>query len=226
MMKLLCMQIIIDSNCFFVFDLDDTLFKEIDFLKSAYSHISSKLSPKINDDIYKEMLTKYHNKENVFEWIVSNYQEYAVELNIKWLLKEYREHMPDIQLSRENTEFLKMLKVRNVPTGLITDGRSVTQRNKLKALGIENYFDEIIVSEEFGSEKPDKRNYLYFENKYKGMNFYFFGDNTSKDFIIPSQLGWTTICVKNTGDHIHQQSFDMSPAPDFIISGFDEIELL
>jgi FMN phosphatase YigB (HAD superfamily) len=31
----------------------------------------------------------------------------------------------------------------------------------LKALGIANYFSEIIISEEFGSEKPEANNYLF-----------------------------------------------------------------
>ena len=52
------MQIKIDSTTFFVFDLDDTLFQEMDFLKSAYSHISSKISATDHQDIYDEMLKK------------------------------------------------------------------------------------------------------------------------------------------------------------------------
>ena len=220
------MQIKIDSETFFVFDLDDTLFQEIDFLKSAYSYISSKISATEHHDIYQEMLQKYQNKENVFEWVMGKYQQSIPQMNIQWLLKEYREHVPAIALSEANITFIRVLKERKVPMGLITDGRSVTQRNKLKALGIEHYFKDIIISEEFGSEKPDERNYLYFENKYPGMSFYFFGDNTSKDFIVPAKLGWTTICIKNAGNHIHPQSFDKHPIPDFIISGFNEIELL
>jgi len=219
------MQIKIDSKTFFVFDLDDTLFQEIDFLKSAYSHISSKISTTDHRDIYDEMLQRYHNKENVFDWVIAKYQRSNSQMSVQWLLKEYREHKPAIALSETNIAFLQILEERKVPMGLITDGRSVTQRNKLKALGIEHYFRDVIISEEFGSEKPDERNYLYFKNKYPGMNFYFFGDNTSKDFIVPAHLGWTTICIKNSGTHIHSQSFDRDPVPNFVISGFDEIEL-
>ncbi len=226
MTKLLCMQIKIDSKTFFIFDLDDTLFQEIDFLKSAYTHISSKISQTDHRDIYDHMLQKYQNKENVFEWLINKYQQSMPEMSVQWLLKEYREHVPAITLSESNVAFMQALAERKIPMGLITDGRSVTQRNKLKALGIEHYFQDVIISEEFGSEKPHERNYLYFENKYPGMNFYFFGDNTSKDFIVPAKLGWTTICIKNSGNHIHPQSFDKNPIPDFVISAFDEIELI
>ncbi|MGZ5190297.1 MAG: HAD family hydrolase [Flavisolibacter sp.] len=220
------MQIKINQKSFFVFDLDDTIFQEIDYLKSGYLSISTKLREFIDADIFPEMMEKYQNKENVFEWIVKHHQGSIPHLSMHWLLKEYREHLPTIDLSGRNAAFLQQLRQLNVPMGLITDGRSITQRNKLKALGIEGYFTDIIISEEFGSVKPDQRNYLYFEHKYPGMHFYFLGDNTTKDFIVPKQLGWTTICIKNSGNHIHTQVFDQESAPDYIITGFDEIELI
>lgn len=220
------MQIKINSRTFFVFDLDDTIFQEFDYLKSAYSHISLKLEPKLQENLYELMLAKYDARENVFQWLLEKYQHSVPDLSLQWLLNEYREHMPSITLSELTSSFFKQLKQRKVRAGLITDGRSVTQRNKLKALGIESLFTDIIISEEFGSEKPDERNYLFFEKKYPDMHFYFFGDNTSKDFIVPARLGWTTICMKNTGNHIHPQNFDCNPKPDFIISGFQEIELI
>jgi putative hydrolase of the HAD superfamily len=220
------MQIKIDSKSFFIFDLDDTLFPELDFLKSAYSTISTKLATTIDCEIYDQMFEKYQKKENVFEWIITSYGNKIPHLSKDWLLSEYREHIPKIVLSKSTESFLNKLNCLNVPMGLITDGRSKTQRNKLQALGIEKYFTDIIISEEFGSEKPDERNYLFFESRYPGRNFYFFGDNTSKDFIVPAKLSWTTICIKNSGNHIHEQKFDVHPIPDYVVSGFEEIEII
>jgi putative hydrolase of the HAD superfamily len=219
------MEIKINVNSFFIFDLDDTLFSEVDFLKSAYKHIATKLATLINADIYDEMWYKYTCRQNVFEWIVTSYHEAVPELTVQWLLKEYREHMPGITLSSEIGAFLQQLIQLSIPAGLITDGRSITQRNKLKALGIDTYFKDIVISEEFGSEKPDERNYLYFQEKYPGRTFYFFGDNPAKDFIVPARLGWQTICVKDTGNHIHKQVFNSKLFPDGIITSFEEIKL-
>jgi putative hydrolase of the HAD superfamily len=220
------MQLKIDSKSFLVFDLDDTIFQEMDYLKSAYAHISSKLAATVKEDLYDAMLKKYHARENVFQWLLNEYQNNFPDLSLQWLLKEYRDHVPSIKLSETTAAFFDQLQKRKVLAGLITDGRSVTQRNKLRALGLETFFSDIIISEEFGSEKPDERNYLFFEKKYPEMDFYFFGDNTSKDFIVPARLGWTTICMRNAGNHIHPQSFDENPMPDYIISGFEEIELI
>lgn len=216
------MQIKTNPRSFFVFDLDDTLFPEIDFLKSAYRHIAAQLKPTIGRDIYEEMFSRYQAKENVFKWVTGLDKNTTTT---DWLLKEYREHAPTVALSEGTLAFINKVKALAIPTGLITDGRSITQRNKLRSLGIDSFFNDIIISEEFGSEKPDERNYLFFQNKYPGNDFYFFGDNTSKDFIVPAKLGWTTVCLKDTGSHIHKQAFDKPPMPDYIISTFDEVVL-
>src|SRR5688572_24338004 len=151
------MQLEINTNSFFVFDLDDTLFQEIDFLKSAYRHIANVLQSRISCDLYEEMYTRYQRKENVFLWIISQYGRFIRDMDINWFLREYREHLPEIQLRSDATLLLQSLREASVPMGLVTDGRSITQRNKLKALGIETFFQDIIISEEFGSEKPDAR---------------------------------------------------------------------
>lgn len=114
-MKLLYMQIKINSTSFFIFDLDDTLFQEIDYLKSAYKYISLKLEASIHCNIYDQMLHKYHNKENVFEWVLDQYQPLFPELDLTWLLKEYREHVPTIVLREQTTMFLKILSNGKYP---------------------------------------------------------------------------------------------------------------
>lgn len=42
-----------------------------------------------------------------------------------------------------------------LPVGLITNGHGVQQRQKVASLALEDFFDVILVSSEFGSPKPD-----------------------------------------------------------------------
>jgi putative hydrolase of the HAD superfamily len=135
----------------------------------------------------------------------------------------YRNHKPTIKLVKEASGFLEKLRTKKIKMGLITDGRSISQHNKLKALEIEYYFTDIIISEEFGSEKPNINNYLFFEKNYPGHTFYFIGDNTSKDFIIPAKLGWKMICIKDNGFNIHKQELNFSVKDVKTISSFEEI---
>lgn len=226
MMKYWSMEIRIKPNSFFVFDLDDTLFPEIDFLQSGFRAIAARLELLIGVNIYEAMRQRYTNGENVFRWIIDHYQQALPPTTMDDLLKEYREHTPDISLRPEAAGLLDKLAALSIPAGLITDGRSITQRNKLKALQIDNYFRDVIISEEFGSAKPDERNYQYFQLKYPGREFYYFGDNTDKDFIAPARLGWFTCCIKDNGTHIHTQTFTGEPYPSCVIASFDEIQLL
>ena len=212
------------STPYFIFDLDDTLFYEIDFLQSGYRYIL-KSYPIENKRIhlFQEMMEKYHSHENVFEWLAYIFSELEIDITKEDFIKQYREHLPDIKLREDAQEFLSELKNRDIPFGLITDGRSLTQRNKLKALRIESWFKDIIISEEFGSEKPDSRNYMFFYEKYPQSNFYFIGDNTKKDFIVPKQLGWTIYCLKDKGFNIHKQDLKNLSSTE-IIQSFKEIQ--
>jgi putative hydrolase of the HAD superfamily len=221
------MDILLKPNTHFIFDLDDTLYSEVDFLKSAFQHIGIQLQGDLNTNITQEMLDLYYSKANVFESVVNKYGSTIQDLSISMLLKMYREHLPDIKLSKEVRKFLKELTSRNILSGLITDGRSVTQRNKLKALELANYFEDVIISEEFGSEKPDPRNFLYFEKKYPNKEFWFVADNTSKDFIVPSKLEWNLVCViDNNNKNVHFQNFKQdSLAKAHLISSFNDMVL-
>ncbi|MDE3181882.1 MAG: HAD family hydrolase [Bacteroidota bacterium] len=209
---------------FFVFDLDDTLYPEIEFLESAYKFIAREIMPYTKSDVYEEMLRRYYSKENVFEWIVSTYSMKNNKISHSHLLQLYRNHLPEIQLPIQTSNFLMKLKERNIPVGLITDGRSITQRNKLKSLGLDDYFQDVIISEEFGSEKPHPKNYLFFEDKYPGYEFCYVADNTNKDFVVPKQLGWKIYCLKDRGFNIHKQNLEGFEISE-IIDSFQEIEL-
>ncbi len=214
-----------DHTTFFVFDLDDTLYAEQSYLISAFRHIAHELAPYVREDIYPEMLRRYNRNEEVFHWISERYKASINGYTVEWMKKLYREHIPQLTLASHVQHFLEQLVDRSIPAGLITDGRSITQRNKLKSLGIENYFTDLIISEEFGSEKPHENNYRYFVNKYPGRTFYFIGDNTVKDFIVPQKLGWVTICIKDPGTHIHLQDRNCIPQPQYFIDTYNDIHL-
>jgi len=188
-----------------VFDLDDTLYKEIDFLKSAYKEIASIVDKDHCETLYDNMISNYYKGENVFKLVSEIYPTYSIER----LLKIYRGHYPSISLSNEEWNVLLKLKTEAI-TGLITDGRSSTQRNKIKALGLENYFDKIVISEEIGYSKPDIRLFNEFK-KYDVSQYYYVANDTRKDFVTPNKIGWITICLIDVNNqNIQKQDFSLS----------------
>ena len=196
------------SDYMIIFDLDDTLYKEIDFLHSAYREIAAELQNEFFlTGVYDYMLSLYKQKVDVFGEVIRHFH---LPLQKDELLQCYRNHKPHIVLSDETRQLLGQLSSL-YPIGLITDGRSITQRNKIEALGLMPYLcseKHIIISEEFHSAKPSERNYRYFQDLYPEKQFIYVGDNVEKDFIAPNHLDWNTICLLDDGRNIHPQSFE------------------
>lgn len=184
-----------------VFDLDDTLAPEIEYLKSAFREIAQTVDEQ-NPNLYAVLWDAYQSKNNPFACLNELYPEYTVAN----LLQLYRNHSPNY-LENSCKSLLEQLKAKDCFLGLVTDGYSVTQRSKLKALGIEELFDLMIISEEFGSAKPTTANFEVF-HQFGTAEYYYIADNLSKDFVAPNALGWHSICLLDSGNNIHKQDFN------------------
>lgn len=200
-----------------VFDLDDTLYKEIDYLRSAYRYIACQLAgdDAEREEIFGTLYGAYKEGRDAFAALMERYNDKA--MTKETLLHWYRTHKPQISLTDGCEGFLSVLVAKGCRLGIITDGRTVTQLNKIEALGLHSLIadEDIVISERFGSEKPSPRNYLYFMNKYGAeARYYYIADNTAKDFIAPNRLGWTTVCLKDNGQNVHKQ--DLSLPDDFL----------
>ena len=208
------------------FDLDDTLFKEIDFLKSAYREIASYAVCQctgasgsvqvLEEKAYEVMLEAYQSGKNAFETL----NEYlGLELPIVEMLQIYREHKPLIVLDEDTRLTLDRLKAEGVLMGIVSDGRELTQWNKIRALGLREWVDEscIIINSDVESFKPASIGYERVETAIKALSndiewaFTYVGDNLKKDFIYPNKKGWQTICLEDDGRNIHKQDFLNTP---------------
>ncbi len=195
------MDIKVDKNTVVVFDLDDTLYNEFDFLKSAYTHIAKNLEPKNHQHLLVLMLSLYRSQENVFE-IVG--QRYGQEMHS--LIKMYRDHVPDIQLFNGVMPLMKEIKFKKGKIGIVTDGRVQSQMAKIEALKIMGLIDKIVISEAIGTEKPNRNNFKIIEDSLKGSTYYYIGDNLQKDFLAPNAMGWKTLGLIDNGLNIHHHS--------------------
>lgn len=196
-----------------VFDLDDTLYKECDFVASAYKAINKYMSDNyhiMSNECFETMQNAFINKANPFdalyEMLGSLYCE--IEVDLDTLLKIYRFHKPDIKLEDATRNVLTELQLKGYRMGIITDGRSLSQRNKINALGINQFFSpkDILISEETGFDKSSIKPFTHFVHRYpNAKGFFYIGDNPAKDFYFPNMLGWTTICLNDDGRNIHSQ---------------------
>ena len=210
---------ILPSSKIFVFDLDDTLYSERDFEKSGIEFVYENLSIK-----HISLETILNNRNNWIDLIINGSNK---QITLQTVLDIYRNHFPTIQLYKDAKVFLEKLLSQGIEMSLITDGRSITQRNKLRALGIESFFKNIVISEEVNSEKPSEYNFRMVMYNKIAENFIYIADNPKKDFITPNKLGWTSICLLDRGQNVHEQVFTNSIEynPHFTIKSFNEINL-
>lgn len=186
-----------------VFDLDDTLYKEVDFLKSAYRNIAIQIGI---PEAYDLMWNTWKSQGDAFAALLN---AYPLSMTKEELLGIYRFHRPEITLSEGVRDFFECVCEAGMYVGIVTDGRTQTQMNKMEALDILKYIwpEDIVISESFGSEKPNPKNFMHFMKKDKECIY--IADNPKKDFLAPNLLGWKTVCLLDDGRNIHKQDFDL-----------------
>lgn len=188
-----------------VFDLDDTLYEEIDYCRSGFLAVADFLSrlPATaknysTNDIFNILWNQFStgNSKKVFNAAL---EEMKIEYNedtILNLVSIYRNHKPNITLPDASKSVLDQLS-GNYSLALLTDGFLPAQELKVRALGIEGYFDCIVYTEALGREfwKPSPEGFKLILKKLrrKGRNCVYVADNAEKDFIGSNSLGFTTI---------------------------------
>ncbi len=190
-----------------IFDLDDTLISERNYIESGYRHIAKLLSNRYDKDateLYELLIDLfYHDPKNVFNRVLDTLGVLYTKTEIIELVEEYRDHLPSIDFFNDVLPCLDLLKQKNIKTGVITDGYANAQRNKLVAVKANNHFDEIIVTDELGREfwKPHSKAFEIMKEKLN-VEFHemiYVGDNPEKDFYISSKYPVGTVRVYRDG---------------------------
>lgn len=182
-----------------IFDLDDTLYSEKEYVKSGFMSIAKFLG----QEEYANKLWRYfeQGKPAIDELL----NEIGRIREKNEALETYRNHMPDIILYDGIKELFSMLKSNGLKVGIITDGRPNGQRNKLQALGLYNLIEEedIIITDELGGvqfRKPCDIAFRIMQRKWRipFEQMLYVGDNLNKDFQAPEQLGMKSAFFNNS----------------------------
>lgn len=209
------------SNTVIVLDLDDTLYPEIDYQTSGYLEVCRLLEEISGISLAQDLVSlRERNERDVLGALC---ELAGLPLTMKEsLLWMYRLHLPKISLSASVTAFLQILRER-YQVAILTDGRSVTQRQKIKALGLMDI--PAYISEEYASEKPALYRFDLIMKEMPAHRYAYVGDNPKKDFIAPNALGWLTFCLRDQGKNVHSQvveGMDVKQMPNFWIDSLDE----
>ncbi len=209
-------------------DLDDTLYKELDFVASGFSAVASYLALSAQVDESKVLSEldsnfKRYGRGSVFDMTLKHFNIFS-KAEVRKCLSLYRSHRPKISLAPHVEEVLVLVS-QKLPLYLVTDGNRIVQRRKVDALGIEPLFKRIIYTRDRGlvSEKPSL---TCFESiiRREGIGWgelMYVGDNPRKDFISLRASGAITVGVQDgpySKDRLHSKF-----QPEFKIQTFIDL---
>ena len=215
-----------------IFDLDDTLYYEKEYVLGALENVAEFLGNKYGKDsntLHNRMvqILDEQGRGKIFDIVC---HENGFNESISSLVDVYRDSKPDLTLYEDSVDFIKWAKNQEYKLGIITDGCGKVQRNKIHALELEKMVDKIIISDDLGREfwKPHKASYINMSDFFnvKTNECIYVGDNPNKDFIGAKELGMKTIRNnRKNGDHINT-FLDNAHEADYIIKNLYELKEL
>jgi putative hydrolase of the HAD superfamily len=188
-----------------IFDLDDTLISEDEYIRSGFAAVSRFLEDMYGWDARltaRQMYDLYlENPKNVFNRVLEAHDIRYKNNEILELVEVYREHIPNVHFYPDVKPAMYALKDRGIRLGLLSDGYAVTQRQKLTVLGVngKKMFDKIIITDELGREywKPDPRPFIMMKEAFMvdWNDMIYVGDNPEKDFFIGRDFKIMTVRI-------------------------------
>lgn len=180
-----------------IFDLDDTLYSEKQYVYSGYKAVADYLG----EDKAAEKLWQYFEQGKPA--IDAYLEEVGMPDKKAECLRVYREHFPQISLYEGVDKTILELKQRGIKVGIISDGRPEGQHNKIKALGLDRLIDDIIITDELGGiqfRKPNDISFRIMQCRWKlpFEQMIYIGDNLNKDFQACQQLGMRWVLFDNS----------------------------
>jgi putative hydrolase of the HAD superfamily len=216
-----------------IFDLDDTLFSEREYVLSGFRAIANWSATNLNVDqteayaALKAMFDAGVRGDTFDRWLVSLGQ--STDLVPK-LLHVYREHLPTLSLFPGVGRLLSSLKSR-YRLGLVTDGYLGVQKAKFSSLRLGPYFDATVFSDEWGRDawKPSTRPFLEISRRLSvpADQAVYVADNPLKDFLGARSVGMLTVRTRHcAGDYARLEAPSPRHDADLTVSTIEELGTL
>lgn len=199
-----------------VFDLDDTLYAERDYVRSGYRATAEHVRRATGrSEAFEDWLWERFERGQAGGALDALEEHFSLGLGpdgAAELVRVYREHRPAIEPRCGAVELLRRLG-EHYRLGLLSDGYLPAQRLKLDALGIAPLLDAVVLTEEMGRAfwKPAPEGYAAVRDRLDAADeqCVYVGDNPAKDFVTPNRMGWLTVQLVCEG-----QVHSAKPAPD------------
>jgi putative hydrolase of the HAD superfamily len=215
-----------------LFDLDNTVYPEMEFVESGFRAVARYLSTRCRFDeesLFAQMIDILQDvgRGKIFDNLLYNLGLYHEE-KVNVLVYIYRSHKPTISLYEDSLPTLMHLKDHGIRLGILSDGMSSTQRNKIASLGLENIFDAIVCTDELGKEfwKPSIVPYKVALDllEVSPSEAAYVGNDPAKDFVGANSLNMLTIQVTRDSHRDYTPNgIPESARANFIVRRLEEV---
>ena len=183
-----------------VFDLDDTLYLERDYVRSGYRAVAERVARQQDRarEIESWMWQRFCRGKGsaMFDAVNERFDLHLTDEQIAGLVQLYRCHRPTLHSDVDMLKVLQSLR-RHVKLGLLSDGFLPAQRYKLEALDLTDAFDAVLFTESMGRDcwKPSTAGFERLARQLESPHTAcaYVADNPAKDFVAPNALGWLTV---------------------------------
>ena len=182
-----------------VFDLDDTLYEERDFVFNGYFKVSQYLKKKFKiNNSYNKLKYIYltSGRKKIFDKILKK-NDIFTQRTLKKCISIYRSNNLKLKLKPHIKKFLKKNRKKNY---IVTDGMGHIQKSKIKNLNIKKYFRKIFYTGYYGKKALKPSLYCFEKIKKiencKWSDIVYVGDNPYKDFKNLNKKNVLTIRIK------------------------------
>lgn len=186
-----------------VFDLDDSLYPERQYVTSGMRAVSAWLEQRLRfpkERTFRELcaLAETAERGQTFNhW--AEFYELDPRIWVLRMVQVYRCHSPQIRPYPEVNAVLQRLAAR-CRLGLVSDGYREAQRRKWDALKLDQYFHAVVFSDDLGRDnwKPSPLPFRTALAKLAAPaeRAVYVGDNPSKDFSGARRIGMQTIRLR------------------------------
>ena len=149
-----------------IFDLDNTIYNEKNFIYPSLKNVSKFLRTKIDldeNEIQKQLLILKNKKQKIFDKFLSKFS--VKKINFKSLVKktinEYQSYNCNNLKKVSSLKNILKFFYKKKTLFLVTNGNRLRQRNKIKKLGINKFFKKIYILD---------NNYDYIKPSIKSVN--------------------------------------------------------
>lgn len=204
-----------NSGLCVVFDIDDTLYLERDYVVSGFAAVGRWVAEWLGIGDFAsacKSLFEEGVRTQIFDQTLRRYGVEPSPALVQALVEIYRTHRPDIRLAPDAADVLPSVLDR-WPVAILTDGPPVCQSAKVCALGLSAIARPIVLTGCFGAgfAKPHGKAFKKIQKAVAAARFVYVADNPHKDFAGPRSLGWSTVRVRRHGG-LHSAA-DSGPEP-------------